>query len=78
MSKGHINEESEELEKFNFLTYIQYSVYDWLKSIGCPPNWKRMEKIDRIRTETNDEIDTRKLVRNMAVLSKFVSVMLSP
>lgn len=32
-----------------FLTYVLYSIYDWLKMIGINLRWEKMQKIDEAR-----------------------------
>lgn len=36
-------------ENFGFFTFIKYSIYDWLDSLGCTISWKRMETIHKAR-----------------------------
>lgn len=36
---------------FGFFTYLKYSIYDWIDSLGCTPKWESMETIHKAREE---------------------------
>ena len=58
-------------ENFHFLMYLKYSLFDWIKTLGCcEPDWPDCKRIDMAREEAVEQIDVKMLLRRVAHLER--------
>lgn len=53
---------------FNFLTYLQYALFDWMKAFSIKMEWKKMEQIDRAREEVVEQMDMKYVIKRLQIL----------
>lgn len=53
---------------FNFLKYVKYSIYDWMKSIGIQLKWEVDQRIDEVLTESRNSMDISLILKRLRYL----------
>lgn len=52
-------------KNFGFFSFLKYSLYDWMDSLGIPISWREMELIHRAREEAGEQMDTRLIIKKL-------------
>ena len=52
----------------NFFVFIQYSIYEFLRSIGKKADWPSMEKLKLYKDEIVRQLDIKSLLKRIIFL----------
>ena len=63
-------------KSFGFLTYVQYAIYDWLRTFNIKVDWKKVEEINEVREEATEQMDVRYILKQLQHFSKVNKILL--
>ena len=63
-------------KSFGFLTYVQYAIYDWLRTFNIKVDWKKVEEINEVREEATEQMDVRYVLKQLQHFSKVNRILL--
>lgn len=52
-------------KNFGFFRYLQYCIFDWLRTFNIKVNWHKMEEINAAREEAIEQMDVKYLMKKI-------------
>lgn len=63
---------------FNFLEYLKFSLYDWIKVFTCHEmQWRNCKEVEETREEANNQLDVKLLFRKIQHFEKVIEYLIS-